>query len=354
MKKTGLRELLIVGTILCFLIPSAGFALEVYLPHLTGGATNWSDMLQVDNNSATTQTFTMTLFASGSQIYQNTFSVGGLGETTIEVKELSDTAEAGLITYTSSQLNFRLSYRNEVGGGVAEFRLTGDQYPILGFYFSDFISSISWKGIALANYGATTATANLYALGGGDILGSKTITISPDSKVSGIHTKWFPEVALGDIKKIIAVSASDLTGITICGDSTSSFLLFTPAAEVSDFSAGTVTTTDISGTWNGIWRSTDYIGESGSMVVTLVQTGSSFTGTGSFNNTDCGDVSGVPLSGTVSGSIVTINGTYNCGGNIATLAFTNGVVVGSSMAGSYQQNVNGQYYDAGTFTLTKQ
>ncbi len=338
------------------LAPGKSSALEVYIPHITGGTANWTDILQVDNIGLTSQTFTLTLYADSETVYQQALSVSGFSERVIYPKNLAPTAEAGLITYSSSMLNFRLSYENTDGGGVAEFRLTEDAYPILGLYFSDFSSDLTWKGLCLGNLNASAATVKLYAIGSGNILGSTTITISPYSKVTGIHTKWFPSLAFGDIKKIVAVSSLNLSGLASSGDGTSSFLLFTPAAEITEFSTGAaaVTTTDITGTWSGTWRSTDYFGESGSMVITAVQTGNTFTATGSFGDTDCGDVSGVSLSGTVSGSTVTFDGSYDCSGNIATLGFTNGVVVGSSMAGSYLQNVNGDYYDAGTFTLTKQ
>ena len=344
-----------VAVIIIFLlVPSTCIALEVYMPHITGGSHNWSDILQVDNNSVASQTFTLNLYSDGTQIYQNSFSVPGFGEAVINLKQLASTAETGSITYSSAMLNFRLDYRNVSGGGVAEFKLTGEQYPIMGFYFSDFITSINWKGIALANFNSIPATVVLYAVGRGEILGTQKITVPANNKVVGVHTKWFSGIDFRQVKKIIAVSASDLTGITICGDSISSMLLFTPAAEVSDFNPEAVSATDITGTWSGIWRSSDFIGESGSIEVTIVQTGKSFTGTAYLGNTDCGDITDVPINVTVAGNIVTVNGSYNCSGNIATLSLTNGTVADTTMVGSYEQNVNGQYYDAGTFSLIKQ
>lgn len=349
-----------VAVIAAVLILAAGMmpvetsALEVYLPHITGGDTVWSDVLQVDNNSATSQTFTLTLYAAGSQVYQETYAISGLSELLITVKDLSFGAQTGLITYSSDQLNFRLGYQASSGGGVAEFRLTDELHPILGFYFSDHIPAISWKGIAMANFGSAAATVRLYAVGGGQVLDNTTVTIAPDTKEVGYYTKWFPSVDFLDIKKIIAVCSGNLSGITISGDAVSSLLLFTPAAALSDFSAGTIVSTDITGTWHGSWYSTDYLGESGGAVMEIVQSGSTFAGTAAFTNTDCGDVSGVPISGTVSGTTVTINGSYNCQGNQATLSYTSAAVVSNTMAGTYQQNVNGQLYDRGTFSLTKQ
>lgn len=232
-----IRKLVITLFFLILLLPRTAIAIKVYLPHITGGTHDWQDYLQSDNITSESLTFQLTLYASGSPVYHGTFTVNAFSERVIKLKDLAATAETGVITYADDRLTFRLSYKNLVGGGGAEFHMTGDQSQLLAFYFSDILSTISWKGIALANMNYTTATTTLYAVGDGRILGKKTINILPYQRVVGIHTKWFPSVKLNEIKKIIVVSNSNLLGITISGNQGSSIMLFTAAAPITDFNS---------------------------------------------------------------------------------------------------------------------
>ncbi len=346
----------VVGIVLAVLIMSVSVAAadEVYMPHLTGGFADWGDFLTVDNTGLLSATVTVTLYNDdGTSVYSGSHSVSALGESVINLKQLNSTAHSGKVSYTGDTLNFRLSYVNNTGGGVAEFRLTGNQGSVLGFFFSDFESVTAWKGIALTNHGATSATVKLYAVGGGQVLGSTAdITISPYRKISGFHTAWFPALAMNQVKKIIAVSSvATMGGIVITSDLTSSKMLFTAAVPFESFSPGDVVG-DFTGTWRGEWVS-DEPGYSGDMIAYLVQTGSQVVGTADVDDTDCGDVRKVPVTGTVTENLIAINATYNCDGHIATLAFTQGSKIRNTIYGTYQQNVDGRFYDSGTFSLVK-
>ena len=346
------RTILFVGLFL----PGAVQGAEVYLPHITGTGGIWGTYLQVDNNHLLPASFTLTLYDDGQQVSQDNFTVDGLSESVIDLKNVAPSlaSGSGMITYSNDLLNFRLSYENNSGGGVAEFRLSDERDPILGFYFSDFSSEIAWKAIAVTNLNAVSAGIKLYALGNGRVLGSADMTLAPYSKSVGFYTTWFPGVAFNDIKKIIAVSPVALCGVTISGSADSSLLLFTAAAGVSSFDSGISISDDYTGTWRGTWQSLDYPMDSGEVTFHINQSGDSFTGTTDVTDTDCGDVENVPINGTVSGNTITINGTYNCQGNVANLAFTNAKVVLGVMSGVYQEYVNGEYYDQGIFSAAKE
>ena len=343
----------LAGIVLAVLMMNVSvMAAEVFMPHLTGGFTDWGDFLTVDNTGLLPATVTVTLYNdAGTLVYSGLHSVSALGESVINLKQLDSTAQIGKVAYTGDTLNFRLSLLNYTGGGVAEFRLTENQSSILGFFFSDFESVAAWKGIALTNYGAAGAAVKLFAVGGGQVLGTADIPISAYSKVIGFHSLWFPTLAMNQVKKIIAVSsATTLGGIAIASDAASSKMLFTAAVPLASFSAGEPEG-DFIGTWRGMWHS-DY-GESDGLVVRLlVQAGNQATGSLDVDGTDCGDVSMVPMTATVSDNVITANAAFNCGSYGATLAI-NGSRVGDTMTGTYQQNVNGSFYDSGTFSLTK-
>ena len=218
----------------CMVIPSTATAYEVFIPHITGTGGYWQDYLQVDNNDASPSSFTLTIYDKGIQVYQDSFTVDGQGSSLMDLKTLVPYAESacGVITYDSELLYFRLSYEQRSGGGVAEFRLTDDLYPAIGFYFSDYIPEVSWKAIAVSNMNSIRASVKLYAVGNGGIIGCADVAIAPLSKEVGLYTKWFPEIGFDEIDAIFAVSTQDLCGVTISGNATQSFLLFTAAAEV--------------------------------------------------------------------------------------------------------------------------
>ncbi|MCD4722722.1 MAG: hypothetical protein K8S13_23125 [Desulfobacula sp.] len=118
-----------------------------------------------------------------------------------------------------------------------------------------------------------------------------------------------------------------------------------------EYNSNGTSSSDYSGTWNGTWSS--QYGTSGGLTINITQTGESYSGTMDIKNTDCGDVYGVSVSGTISNNIITVNASYNCDGDIATLSITYGIISGNNITGPYTQYVNGSLYDAGTFTLSK-
>ena len=84
--------------------------------------------------------------------------------------------------------------------------------------------------------GSTPADVTLYAIGGGSILGTHTMTIAPKAKAVGIHSVWFSSLNLSQVESIVAVTgSSSLCGIAIGGDIAQTRLLFTPATPVSNF-----------------------------------------------------------------------------------------------------------------------
>ncbi len=206
----------------------------VYIPHITSGAMDWIDLLQVDNNSIVSTSFTITLYNNGEQVYSASHSVDGLGETVIDLKALNSAAETGIVSYVEPMLNFRLSQENLIGGGVAEFKLTGDLNSSLGFYFSDFTPSILSKGMAFTNFSTASAVVQLAAVGDGTVHETTNVTVSPRSKIIGDHTVWFPELNFSDVDRITASTATaSLSGIAISGDANAGKLLFTPGTAIA-------------------------------------------------------------------------------------------------------------------------
>lgn len=351
--KTLARLMAMVTVAAVLLLAAAAWAGEVYIPHLTGGDDDWVDYLQVDNIGLTPATYTATLYAGGAKVATKSGTVPALGHVIVNLQDVNAAAECGVIGFTSSLLQFRLSYAHATGQGVAEFRLGGTLLPSLTFLFSDFNPRIEWKGLALANLGASPVTATLYALGGGKVLGSASQSVGAKSRVHGTFARWFPQLSFGQVEKIVAVSASpSLAGIVISGSDAADRLLFTTAADAAGFSSGQQPAANVTGTWKGSWRSS--VQGNGGLTLKLTQTSSAVAGSMSVTKTDCGDMTNIPLTGTVSGSTLDVFATGTCDGSVVSLGFTQGTLSGSTLDGIYDVLVNGDPYDDGSWTATKQ
>jgi hypothetical protein len=347
----------VVGTFLC----RNALALETYIPHITKGEAAWTDYLQINNNTPSAASFTLTLYNNGTQSSSQLLSVGGLSRSQIELKALNPNAETGIITYTEPGLVFRVSYKS-TGGGVAEFKTIDTLNSRMGFYFSDFVTFVEWKGAAIANMGTTPAVVTLYALGGsvqgsgGSILGTYTETIQPRDKIVGLHGAWFSSVGLGQLESIVAVTGSpSLCGIAIASDQAQSRLLFTPAVPVANFNPQTQTsewnltgtenldgtftvTADVvltisGGTFSAVVTSKLIAGLPEPYVITL---------TGSFNETTG--------TGTITNQVITINV-----GGASETSTVNGsfTITGNSLTGSFNTVVQGWWGTSyGTITGT--
>jgi hypothetical protein len=328
-------------------------ATEVYIPHLTGGEADWVDYLQVDNLGLGAASYTVNLYAGGAKVATESGSVPGLSHKIVNLQDLDGDAECGIVTFSSNLMQFRLSYEHTTGQGVAEFRLGDELFSSLSFLFSDFNPRIDWKGLALANLGASQATATLYALGGGTVLAQASQTAGAKSRVHGTFARWFPNLSFDQVEKVVAVAGSpNLAGIVISGSNSADRLLFTTAADAAGFNSGQQPGGSVTGTWKGSWQS--YGSGSGSLTLKLTQTGSIVTGTMSVTNTECGTMSNVPLTGVMSANELDVSATTSCEGSIVTLGFTQGVLDGASLDGVYEILVDGQGYDDGTWTTTKQ
>jgi hypothetical protein len=332
------------------------FGAEVFIPHLTGTNTAWGSYLQVDNVSNGGHNYQVVLYdQSGNQVYDKTYTIYPLEHALLDLSDLAPAGVCGRITYEPANLKFRLSYESKIGGGLAEFALSEITDLNQVFFFSDFSPVVQWKGIAVANLNSTSANGLIYAMGNGEILGEKLITIGPRTRVKGLFTNWFPGVKFGAIKSIVITSSDQkLCGIAISGDQDSSKLLFTAASPLlTDFSGGSQGT-PLDGNWDGEWISTSYPGERGRVVMDFQEDGDHFSGTTDVYDTDCGDVFGVPVSGTIQGDTYSFESSYVCMGYTATLSFTEATLVnGDYLQGKYTELVDGEFYDRGTFYLRK-
>jgi hypothetical protein len=108
-----------------------------------------------------------------------------------------------------------------------------------------------------------------------------------------------------------------------------------------------------SGDWEGRWVS-DYQG-SGGLSVSMTQSGSDVSGRLSIRNTECGNFSNLRLTGNVSGALISIYANAYCAADKSDnrLEFTQGILTDNNLAGIYTVISDGEFYDSGTFDLTR-
>lgn len=219
-----------------FMVGQAGASLssKVYIPHITGGEDNWKDTLEIDNTSGAEGTYQIVLFdAQGNVVGENTSQIGAWGYAAIEVKNIADSAVCGTIYYSSEAMNFRISYENTGGGGVAQFNLSPDAESSLSFYFANFSPIVQWKGLAVMNTSGAEQEITLKAYGGGALLATATAMVPPSSRISNVAQAWFPELTIAEVERIEATAENGaLSGISITGNDQSSSMLFTPATSL--------------------------------------------------------------------------------------------------------------------------
>lgn len=93
----------VAGTFLC----GNALALSTYIPHITGGSADWTDYLQVNNNSPSAANFTLILYNKGNQVYSQTLTVGALIRGRSSGR--SQAREGRFLRWWSSRLSGRLT-----------------------------------------------------------------------------------------------------------------------------------------------------------------------------------------------------------------------------------------------------
>lgn len=201
---------------------------RAYIPHITGGSTDWNDYLQVNNTGLSIASYTVILYdAMGQVAYNGNFSINSMDQDLIDLKALFTNAQMGLVTYNDATLTFRLSQEHYYSGGIAEFVLNDTLSSSLTFFFSDFSPLIQGKGVAISNQSDTAVSATLTIIGNGSEHGQTQVSIPSHSRIYGVYQKWFPGVDFNDAQAIKVESASAvLTGETISGSSDNGRLLF--------------------------------------------------------------------------------------------------------------------------------
>ena len=234
-----MKKILLVVTAFFYLCVGA-FAGEINIPFITGGEQGWNDLITIDNMADRIKNCRIILYNGGNTLYSQQHTIGPYSSLTVDAKVLAFNATCGVILFDNqaelSCLRCRVAYRFHEGG-VVEFELDHHNKSQLAFNFSNnFSDLVQWKGIAVMNSGLSTQSITLYALGKGQILGTAYDNIPARGKISGLHSRWFPQVGLNDIESIVITSLNaPLAGITISGDYAFSKLLFTPAAAVMSF-----------------------------------------------------------------------------------------------------------------------
>ncbi len=210
---------------------------EITIPHLTGGAETWKDILNIDNLSGIAHQYSLTLQdVNGDLLYQGTHSIAPYACLSLDLKEFTAEAVGGTIECKTKALTFRISYQYQSSGESAEFQLLNNNASALVFNFYSTLSEpLSWKGIAVVNTGTEAAALILEAYSEGKLQATTSVTVAAGNRLAGQHSDWFPEIPVNELERIVVHgNQPSLQGIALSGNAEISRLVFVPALSKLD------------------------------------------------------------------------------------------------------------------------
>jgi len=199
-------------------------------------ATEWNDWQNtlIFNNTDETQTATATLNLYDEAGTKTAYEIqlDPMETKTVDLNQYSTIApESGTVENNSEKLAVRQSFISKTQGGTAEFILTSTTNNGLMYTFPTYTSDIlTWYGLSLFNPTAETLNTSFLAYSNGEIVGTYSGTISPNTRFVGVLKDFFGETAL--IDKVIVKSSGNVTGINISGSNLDR-LLFTEAFPIT-------------------------------------------------------------------------------------------------------------------------
>ena len=122
---------------------------------------------------------------------------------------------------------------------------------------------------------------------------------------------------------------------------------------ISVFTAFTAHAADFSGNWTGTWTDGSLTGD---LIATITQSGTTLSGKCTVTSPmPCSTLRDIPITGTVTGNTASFQGSTVCPVDNSTFEsrYTNGVLSGNSLSGFYSIDVNGAFYDSGTYSMTR-
>ncbi len=214
-----------------YLVPFAGSAKSLYLPHLTGSDPAWTDVLEVDNAGGTDAGFNLS-FKPGSGSAQN-LTVPARSYASFDLNAIDSAAEAAVVTTDSDGLIFRQGYVS-TAGGLAECPASETTMTRANLVFSNFSPFVAWKGLALYNTGEAEATLSLTAFSGGQSLGTVQATIPAGGRLKARPSELWPSLSDEEVERVAVTSDQPLSGLTLTGAADGTRLTCLPAAAAAE------------------------------------------------------------------------------------------------------------------------
>ena len=212
--------------------------------HIPSERETWDCLLIADNLKSTNATFTLELFDSnGNSVLTIDYLIQGFGYKEINLYGAEfPSATSGIIHINKNyDVAFRVAYKNEDYGGIAEFPLTFKASPMLAFNFGTHNHDLTWKGLAVANTSSQSTSITFIGIdANGQILGSMQKDINPHERIAFVlnSSKGFGEgFNWQDCVRVYASSAVSLAGLEISGIQNDK-LLFSQAVPVNELPSG--------------------------------------------------------------------------------------------------------------------
>lgn len=197
------------------------------ISHIATQWSFWNNYLVFDNIGTTTANALVTLYAAGTQVYQESVTVSAGTNVVLDVNEIAHLdPDNGTVLVSSGQLVVRQSYQNTAFGGTAEFFLKSGPSQTLAFNFPGYISDeLDWMGMAVCNTSDRDAAVNLIPYFSGVAGSQVSVVIDAHTRYADVLSNIFGS---HPVDRVIVAASENVSGLNISG-SGHARLLFMPA-----------------------------------------------------------------------------------------------------------------------------
>ena len=202
------------------------------IPHI---ASDWRNLLLIDNLGETTEQVGLTVFdEEGTRSREVVIDVKPGAFVKLNPTSISANAASGMVRMNSDQIRCRVAYIHPSQGGTAEFALDEKAYNKLFFNLGAYDPQelpLTWKGLAVFNPGDQAANVTFTAYDSdGSELASAMLSIAPHTRYRNLISSLFDlgERSFVDVARVVAQSDQPLSGLNISGVDGAQ-LLFSPA-----------------------------------------------------------------------------------------------------------------------------
>ncbi len=187
------------------------------IPHIADETNGWETYLIMDNTTSDDMQPSVRLFDNGQALDPLFVEVPANSSSTLRLENQpsKSQAQSGIVVLDEDGVIFRVSYRNLLDGGAAEFILNRQVSESLVYCLPNYAAAdLSWMGFAINNTSAVNGQAKLSAFLDGNEIESQLLSLQANSRTATTLDTLFDQPMFDQlvIESDVAVSGIDISG----------------------------------------------------------------------------------------------------------------------------------------------